>query len=63
MSKIEIRDPRSTGKVKKMFCCLEEESDGTALLVSKGKNIDTSINIVDFLRQVPEKYIEEAINR
>ena len=35
--RVEIRNPRSEGKIKKMICSLEEDEDGTAVLVSKGK--------------------------
>lgn len=61
--RVEIRNPRSEGKIKKMFCSLEEDEDGTAVLVSKGKNVNASIDVVDFLKQVPNKYLEQAIKR
>ena len=57
----QIRDPRSTGKVKKLFCNVEYADDGTAKLVSKGKHVNASIDIVDFLRQIPKEYIEKAM--
>ena len=53
----DIRDPKSRGKVKKLFCRLEKNEDGTARFVAKGKNMNVSIDVEDFLNQIPKEYI------
>lgn len=54
----EIRNPRSEGKVKKLFCNIEISENGSARLVTKGRNVNSSIDLQDFLRQIPREYIE-----
>ena len=61
MSEIYIRNPRSEGDVKQLICKLECADDGTARIVVKGKRVNSSIEIIDFLRQIPLIYIEQML--
>jgi len=61
MSEILIRNPRSEGEVKQLICKLECADDGTARIVIKGKRVNSSIEIIDFLRQIPMKYIMQIM--
>lgn len=52
MKEIDIRDPRSKGRIKRKICNYIKTDDGTELLEFKYQRIRRTILVDDFLNEV-----------